>query len=82
MSSAATPSSSAAASPAASPAVSSDRLRAHLESNPLKFHLKTGNSKWQCTLIHKNQLERQRALRADSSSSTTSSSSASSIGSN
>jgi len=56
MSSAATPSSSAAASPAASPAVSSDRLRAHLESNPLKFHLKTGNSKWQCTLIHKNQL--------------------------
>jgi hypothetical protein len=53
MSSAATTPSTAAA---VSPVVSSDKLRNHLESNPLKFHVKAGNAKWQCTLIHRNQL--------------------------
>jgi hypothetical protein len=59
MSSEATASSSAATTPssaAISPAESSDRLRAHLQTKPLKFHLKAGNAKWQCTLIHRNQL--------------------------
>lgn len=56
MSSAATSSSSAATTAAAPPAMSSDRLREHLLSNPLKFELKTGNAKWQCTLLHRNEL--------------------------
>ncbi|OIW32518.1 hypothetical protein CONLIGDRAFT_630199 [Coniochaeta ligniaria NRRL 30616] len=78
MPSTATPSSSAAA-PA--PALGSDRLRSHLETNPVKFHVKAGNAKWACTLMHRNSYERQRAARTDSSTSTATNSSASSIGS-
>ncbi|KAH8912871.1 hypothetical protein BR93DRAFT_964008 [Coniochaeta sp. PMI_546] len=73
-----TPSSSSAA---VAPAQGSDRLRTHLETNPVKFHVKAGNAKWACTLMHRNSYERQRATRTDSSTSSASGSSASSIGS-
>ncbi|RKU45790.1 hypothetical protein DL546_004093 [Coniochaeta pulveracea] len=72
---------------AATPALANgagNKLRSHLEAHPLTFHVKTGNSKWQCQLLHKNALERQRATRTNTSSSSasgTSSSSASSVGS-
>lgn len=75
-----TPTSSSSAAVAA-PSVDGDRIGTHLESNPLKFHVKTGNAKWACTLMHRNTYERQRAARTDSSTSTASNSSASSIGS-
>ncbi|KAB5540418.1 hypothetical protein GE09DRAFT_255653 [Coniochaeta sp. 2T2.1] len=75
------PTSATPSSAASSPALDSDRLRGYLEANPLKFHVKAGNAKWQCTLMHRNSYKRQNATRTDSSTSTTSTSSASSIGS-
>lgn len=51
-------SSSSGAAAAKAPVYDShgEQLRSHLQARPLKFHLKAGNAKWACTLIHKNEL--------------------------
>ncbi|KAK4161289.1 hypothetical protein QBC43DRAFT_99693 [Cladorrhinum sp. PSN259] len=45
------------------------RIRSVLESKGVTFHIRTGNQKWQCTLIDRNTHERRKATRTDSSSS-------------
>ncbi|KAK3379984.1 hypothetical protein B0T24DRAFT_675719 [Lasiosphaeria ovina] len=45
------------------------RLRAALESSGVKFHIRTGNGKWACTLLDRATHERQKSLRVTSSSS-------------
>ncbi|KAL2129288.1 hypothetical protein VTI74DRAFT_7966 [Chaetomium olivicolor] len=46
-----------------------EQLKATLENKGLKFHIKTGGAKWQCTVLDRATHERRKAERADSSSS-------------
>ncbi|KAK4126097.1 hypothetical protein N657DRAFT_679095 [Parathielavia appendiculata] len=57
-----------------------EALKATLENKGLKFHIKAGNAKWQCTVMDRATHERMKAERTGSSSSieTTSSTSSSS----
>ncbi|GAB1319004.1 hypothetical protein MFIFM68171_09214 [Madurella fahalii] len=48
------------------------RIKAALEAGSVKFHIKAGNAKWQCTLLDRATHERKKAVRADSSSSVSS----------
>ncbi|KAK3391055.1 hypothetical protein B0H63DRAFT_520250 [Podospora didyma] len=67
------PSSSAVAVPV----TEDNRLRTHLQTKGVKFHIKAGNAKWACTLVDRATHERQRGPRTDSSSSVSSSGSSS-----
>ncbi|KAL2171997.1 hypothetical protein VTG60DRAFT_734 [Thermothelomyces hinnuleus] len=49
------------------PASHSEQLRAVIESKGLKFHLKAGNAKWECTIYDRNTHERRKAERTNSS---------------
>ncbi|KAH8880642.1 hypothetical protein GQ53DRAFT_532357 [Thozetella sp. PMI_491] len=49
-------------------AVDEARLRSAIESG-VKFQIKTGNSKWQCTILDRNTHERQKAARTNSTAS-------------
>ncbi|KAK4251586.1 hypothetical protein C7999DRAFT_28002 [Corynascus novoguineensis] len=51
------------------PAGHTEALKATLEGKGLKFHLKTGNAKWECTVLDRATHERRKAERTDSSSS-------------
>ncbi|KAK4103572.1 hypothetical protein N658DRAFT_505252 [Parathielavia hyrcaniae] len=57
-----------------------EAIKTTLESKALKFHIKAGNAKWQCTVMDRATHERIKAERTGSSSSieTTSSTSSSS----
>ncbi|KAL7937918.1 hypothetical protein V8C35DRAFT_290288 [Trichoderma chlorosporum] len=46
------------------------------ENKGIKFQIKTGNARWQCTLQDRSQYERMKAQRSDSTDSTSSDSSA------
>ncbi|EGS21505.1 uncharacterized protein CTHT_0033630 [Thermochaetoides thermophila DSM 1495] len=57
-----------------------DLLQAQLQTKGIKFHIKTGGAKWECTLLDRNTHEKRKAERqgsTSSASSVTSSSSAS-----
>ncbi|KXX79774.1 hypothetical protein MMYC01_204387 [Madurella mycetomatis] len=54
------------------------RIKAALEAGSVKFHIKAGNAKWQCTLLDRATHERKKAVRTDSSSSVSSTDSATS----
>ncbi|KAL2158953.1 hypothetical protein VTH06DRAFT_2983 [Thermothelomyces fergusii] len=60
------------------PASYSEQLRAVVETKGLKFHLKAGNAKWECTIYDRNTHERLKAERSNSSSSVSSTGSTSS----
>ena len=53
-------------------AAEENRIRAVLETQKLKFHIKAGGAKWACTVLDRATHERQKASRADSSSSVSS----------
>ncbi|KAK3906871.1 hypothetical protein C8A05DRAFT_11386 [Staphylotrichum tortipilum] len=50
---------------------STDALKSTVETKGVKFHLKTGNAKWQCTILDRTTHEKQKAERerTDSASS-------------
>ncbi|KAK4109882.1 hypothetical protein N656DRAFT_800462 [Canariomyces notabilis] len=54
------------------------RLRAAIEQKGLKFQIKAGNAKWQCTILDRATHERQKATRTGSASSISSTESSSS----
>ncbi|KAK3936770.1 hypothetical protein QBC46DRAFT_24126 [Diplogelasinospora grovesii] len=73
-----TPTSSSSSEPSSKPAApkpkaptgGDPRLRAHLQSGKtIAFTVKTGGSKWQATLMHRDTFEKRQATRQDSSSS-------------
>ncbi|KAK1759264.1 hypothetical protein QBC47DRAFT_398079 [Echria macrotheca] len=70
--------SSATPAPAAQ---DNSRVRSVLESQALKFHIRTGGAKWECTVIDRATHERQKATRTGSSSSVSTTSSSSSVSS-
>jgi hypothetical protein len=55
-----------------------EALKSTLENKGLKFHLKAGTAKWECTVLDRATHERRKAERTDSTSSVSSSSSTSS----
>ncbi|KAK0722296.1 hypothetical protein B0T26DRAFT_211832 [Lasiosphaeria miniovina] len=58
-------------SPASTTSAEDSRLRTALESSGVKFHIRTGNGKWACTLLDRATHERQKSLRTSSSSVST-----------
>ncbi|KAL2153304.1 hypothetical protein VTH82DRAFT_4459 [Thermothelomyces myriococcoides] len=61
------------------PAVNySEQLKAVVESKGLKFHLKAGNAKWECTIRDRQTHEKLKAERGTSSSASVSSGTSSS----
>ncbi|KAK4235935.1 hypothetical protein C8A03DRAFT_36201 [Achaetomium macrosporum] len=46
-----------------------ETLKATLENKGLKFHIKAGQAKWECTVMDRATHERRKAERQDSSSS-------------
>ncbi|KAL7915925.1 hypothetical protein GGI35DRAFT_473245 [Trichoderma velutinum] len=46
------------------------------ENKAIKFQIKTGNARWECTLQDRSHYERKKAQRTDSTDSTSSDSSA------
>ncbi|KAH6635255.1 hypothetical protein B0J18DRAFT_462372 [Chaetomium sp. MPI-SDFR-AT-0129] len=46
-----------------------EALKATLENKGVKFHIKTGNSKWQCTVLDRATHERRKSERTDSTDS-------------
>ncbi|KAL6807827.1 hypothetical protein GGI42DRAFT_319029 [Trichoderma sp. SZMC 28013] len=64
------PPAAAAAAPAPAPAGLG-------ENKGIKFQIKTGNARWECTLQDRSHYERKKAQRTDSTDSTTSSDSSS-----
>ncbi|KAL1872310.1 hypothetical protein VTK73DRAFT_1620 [Phialemonium thermophilum] len=66
-------------SPASPAAADSSKLKTVVESHGLRFHIRTKNAKWACTLQDRAAYEKQKAARSSSSASvSTASSSASS----
>ncbi|KAH6631894.1 hypothetical protein F5144DRAFT_235025 [Chaetomium tenue] len=55
-----------------------EALKSTLENKGLKFHLKAGGAKWECTVLDRATHERRKAERTDSTSSVSSSTSTSS----
>ncbi|KAL6898377.1 hypothetical protein GGI43DRAFT_385250 [Trichoderma evansii] len=45
------------------------------DNKGIKFQIKTGGARWECTLQDRSQYERMKALRSDSTDSTSSNSS-------
>ncbi|KAK1771349.1 hypothetical protein QBC33DRAFT_523399 [Phialemonium atrogriseum] len=70
------------ASPAQPQTAEEARLKAALERNALKFHIKTKNAKWACTLQDRASYERQKGSRTSSSASVSTTESTSSTSSN
>ncbi|GFP53407.1 hypothetical protein ACSS6W_000934 [Trichoderma asperelloides] len=61
--------SASSAAPAA--AAASSTAPASLGNNKgIKFQIKTGGARWECTLQDRSQYERMKALRSDSTDST------------
>ncbi|KAK4042846.1 hypothetical protein C8A01DRAFT_33096 [Parachaetomium inaequale] len=60
------------------PAAHHEALKATLENKGLKFHLRAGNAKWQCTVLDRSTHERRKAERTNSTSSVSSTTSTSS----
>ncbi|KAK4134226.1 hypothetical protein BT67DRAFT_311963 [Trichocladium antarcticum] len=49
-----------------------DSLKTTLEAKGVTFHIRTGNTKWRCTLLEKGVHEKTKAERTNSTSSTSS----------
>ncbi|KAL7950132.1 hypothetical protein V8C42DRAFT_190249 [Trichoderma barbatum] len=61
------PAAAAVAAPAATPTFG--------ENKGIKFQIKTGNARWECTLQDRSHYERKKSSRTDSTDSTSSDSS-------
>ncbi|KAK3318603.1 hypothetical protein B0H66DRAFT_244823 [Apodospora peruviana] len=63
---------------AATPSADDARVKAILESQSLKFHIRTGSNKWRCTVTDRATAERLRAAKEAASSSAVSTTSSNS----
>ncbi|KAJ4300284.1 hypothetical protein N0V88_002957 [Collariella sp. IMI 366227] len=58
-----------------------EQLKSTLENKGIKFHIKTSNAKWHCTVLDRATHEKRKVVRTDSASSVSTTDSSNSSGS-